>query len=632
MARNCDVLLIEDNPGDAKLVELMLADLCNSTSRYSVNHQATLADALEAAASHHFDVVLLDLSLPDATGIDCLEAVRECMADTPVILVTGRGSESLAVEAMKTGAADYLSKNDLASDVLHRTIHSALEHAEYRRKVQELETFKANIVATASHELRTPLAIIREYVALVRDGIPGPVNGDQTECLDGALRNCDRLASLINDTLDLHRLEHRSVSLRRSRTDLWALLDECTRDFEAQFAKKRQELTVSLPDDLPAVLADGDQISQVIVNLIGNAHKFTPAGGKVSVSVTARTNDVVVRIADTGPGIDKDDQERIFEPFAQINRMDAPGAQGTGLGLAICRRIVDAHEGSLTVRSELGEGSTFSVSIPVYAERSEMIALLSDQSEAAAQHSRRIGYVAIRVRPLGATDDPRNLLQETASIVTSTLRRSDDVTAVSQDLRIVLAAGQIEKPDSPGLCMRVERAVLDTLGDTVPLDFASGEVGVSDDIEACFDSMVFSPSTRLPTKAVVIGPPDGTAQRACRELATLGGSLEVIAVEEIYEGLLVIGRVQPNLVLIDAAIPAAQINAVAENGRIRGHNCPVFVLSDGSEHTTLADDLSFAQPSDVVRIINQLAGMSQNRRWEPNPRTPRRLPPVGAFQ
>lgn len=609
MARQCDVLLIEDNPGDARLIELMLEDLRNSTSTYSVDHRSSLADALEATESHHFDVVLLDLSLPDADGIDCLSAVRERVGDTPVILVTGRGSESLAVEAMKTGAADYLSKNDLAADVLHRTIHSALEHAQYARKLQELEAFKANIVATASHELRTPLAIIREYVALVNDGIPGPVNDSQKECLDGALRNCDRLAALINDTLDLHRLEQGSTPLRRTRTDLWALLDHCARDFQAQFKKKGQHLEVELPDDLPAVLADADQISQVVVNLIGNAHKFTPTGGRVRLSVVAGTRDVEVRIADNGPGIRPDDQARIFEPFAQIDRADAPGAQGTGLGLAICSRIIDAHEGRLTVESAPGEGSTFSFSVPIHSDRSEMVALLRDQSAAAAHQARRVGFVAVRIRPL-PDRDTRSLVGDIATVVGATLRRKDDVTLVSTHLRLVMAVGQVERPDSPGLLARVERAVLEALGQTVPVDFAAGEMSHGEDPVEVIDSMAFAAATQLPTRALIIGSDRG-ADVAARSLAESGLSIDIVTAEDVYQGMLAFGRFEPTLVLIDSGLPRFEIQAVTEQIAAAEHPCHVLLLADPASHTDIAPEFEGADPFDPGQLVAQVAQLSR---------------------
>ncbi len=608
MARQCDVLLIEDNPGDARLIELMLEDLRNSTSTYTVDHRSSLADALEAAESHHFDVVLLDLSLPDADGIDCLASVQEHLGDTPVILVTGRGSESLAVEAMKTGAADYLSKNDLAADVLHRTIHSALEHAQYARKLQELEVFKANIVATASHELRTPLAIIREYVALVRDGIPGPVNESQGECLDGALRNCDRLASLINDTLDLHRLEQGSTPVRRSRTDLWALLDTCARDFQPQFEKKGQKLVVDLPDDLPAVLADADQVSQVIVNLIGNAHKFTPSGGRVVLGVTARTRDVVVRVSDDGPGIRIEDQERVFEPFAQIDRIDAPGAQGTGLGLPICQRIVTAHEGTLDLESEPGQGSTFSFTLPIHGDRDEMIALLRDQSAAAAHQARRVGFVAVKIRPLDDRDT-RNLVQEVATVVGATLRRKDDVVLVSHGLRVVMAVGQIERPDAPGLLGRLERSVLEALGRTVPVDFAAGEVAHDDDPVAVVDGMTFAPASQLPTRALVIGSAPGVATIACRTLADSGLLIDVVSAEDVYQGMLAFGRFEPNLVLIDSALPRFDI--VSQQIAASNHRCHVLVLSDQENDQGAMQHIVGTNPLDPHQLVAQVAQLAR---------------------
>ena len=589
------MLLIEDNPADARLVAMMLDDLQNSTSSYDLTHVESLSDGVHRLDTGGFDVVLLDLSLPDGRGVENLEPVQERAAGAPVILVTGRGSERVAVQAMKEGAADYLSKSDLNAEVLHRALHNALEKASYRRKLDQLEVFKATLVATASHELRTPLAIIREYVALVKDEVPGPLNEAQRECLEGALRNCDRLGKLIHNTLDLHRLEHNAGDLRRVGFDIWALLDATVRDFNLQASHKGQSLRLDVPPDLPQVLGDPHQIQQVVVNLVGNALKFTPEQGSVRISAKSTVDAVEILVTDDGPGIPEDDLQRVFEPFAQVDRLDAPGPQGTGLGLAIATRIMDAHDGALTVKSQVGEGSTFTFSIPIYSEAGEVNALIHDHALAAVASGKRLTVLAMKLSEVN--DQNRSLIDEVRSVFATTARRRDDSVVAAPGLGLVLGVGETERPGSAGFIERVESAVLEHLGKSVPVLFAYDEIGEADDPTQVLANLQFRPAREVPLRVLVLSETGSDAAVSATLIKHLGDQALIRVASDVLDCMAALGRSGHDVVILEPGTSAQnRLDLVRKIQQVRPHT-QVILLTDGPG---VSRDLGYTGVAEVA--------------------------------
>jgi signal transduction histidine kinase len=374
-AETINLLLVEDNPGDANLLRLALR---KADAVYTLTHTEDLESALQLLASTHFDVILLDLSLPDCHGLETLTRVQSQATDTPVVVLTGNDDETLGVKALQAGAEDYLVKGSVDGCVLSRAMRYSIERHRILSQLKEFDRLKSEFLATASHELRTPLTIIREFVSLVHDGVVGPIAPDQAECLGDALRNCDRLTVLLNDLLDMSKLKSTNIELRRHAVELGELLAVCCHDFALKCRTKNIDLRLELPETLPPVLCDPDRISQAIVNLVGNAYKFTAEGGRIVIRAEDRQTCVALEIEDSGKGIGKRDLESIFEAFTQVDREDGPGAKGTGLGLAITKRIVELHGGTISVESELGQGSHFLFTLPVYEAGTSLVACLED--------------------------------------------------------------------------------------------------------------------------------------------------------------------------------------------------------------------------------------------------------------
>ena len=236
-------------------------------------------------------------------------------------------------------------------------------------KQRELDQMKSNFVANVSHELRTPLFTIQETISLLIDQTAGQSTPQQAKILTLAKKECERLARLINDLLDVHKIEAKQFQIKPSLFVLNDLVEHTIAGFQAWANSKKMTLEIKLPSHPIQVEADPDRISQVLTNLMGNALKYTPAGGKITVEVkTIKKPDsnnsewLRVDVQDTGPGIPQKDKNRIFERFTQLG--SAP-ATGTGLGLAIVKEMIEFHHGRVWVESENGAGSRFIFEIPL---------------------------------------------------------------------------------------------------------------------------------------------------------------------------------------------------------------------------------------------------------------------------
>lgn len=228
-------------------------------------------------------------------------------------------------------------------------------------KQKELDELKASFIASVSHELRTPLHSVRESLSLLLDKVGGSLNPQQEKLLTIASNNIERLSRLINDVLDLSKIEAKQLRLRVSTFRINDLITNTIDTFDAWAKSKQVVIESKLPEPID-VDADQDRISQVLTNLIGNALKFTPIGGKITVEAKKKagaTPLIEISVQDTGPGVAKKDFERIFEKFVQLNTPQLQGISGTGLGLAITKEIVLLHGGRIWVESELGKGSRF---------------------------------------------------------------------------------------------------------------------------------------------------------------------------------------------------------------------------------------------------------------------------------
>ena len=240
----------------------------------------------------------------------------------------------------------------------------ALERANAR--LRELDRLKDQFLANMSHELRTPLNSIIGFSEVLLDGLVGEINPEQRECVEDIHFSGLHLMEIINDILDLSKIEAGRMKLRLDTLDVPALLEEVRATVLALIEEKGQTLTLEVADDLPPVVADRIRIRQVLLNLLSNANKFTPPGGQITLSCRQESPDALLfSVSDTGIGIRPEDHEIVFEEFRQVDGSATRETEGAGLGLAISKRLVEMHGGRIWVESELGHGATFSFLLPV---------------------------------------------------------------------------------------------------------------------------------------------------------------------------------------------------------------------------------------------------------------------------
>ena len=240
----------------------------------------------------------------------------------------------------------------------------------YLRKTREIEQVKADFISMLVHDLRAPLTSIRGYTNVLSEGVYGAVNTDQQSALESVESGCDRLLALIEDILDLAKLEAGKLQLHLSPLQLRPLADRVLADMEPLFAEKRIRVELELPEDLPYVLADGKQLSRVLTNLFSNAAKFTPPGGTVVLAAGPPPHpdeqSLLVSVTDSGEGIPAEMQQLLFGKFQQLPTRGM-FRKGTGLGLAICKEIVTLHGGRIWAKSPVGPqgGTRFLFTLPL---------------------------------------------------------------------------------------------------------------------------------------------------------------------------------------------------------------------------------------------------------------------------
>lgn len=268
-------------------------------------------------------------------------------------------------------------------------------------ELKKLAQVKSDFVSVVSHELRTPLTSIKESISLLLDGTIGEFNSEQVKFLEIAQKNVERLSRLINDILDLSKLESGRMSLHRRRINLNELTRNVyeTMHFNAQ--DKNITVKLELSEDIEEVWVDPDKISQVITNLLSNAIKFNSEGGKIWIRtipvITDGKEHIVFSIRDAGPGIAKEDLPKLFTRFTQLESVLTRRPGGSGLGLAISKNIIELHGGEIWADSEPGKGTDFSFRLPVYRKDMEFNFIIDEEIERTKFHQLKLALIVFKI-------------------------------------------------------------------------------------------------------------------------------------------------------------------------------------------------------------------------------------------
>jgi len=363
---NARILVVDDQEANVTLLERML----RGAGYTSI---ASTTDPREVSALHRtyrYDLILLDLLMPGLDGFQVMAELKEIESDPclPVLVITAQPGHKL--RALQAGARDFVTKPIDLAEVLMR-VHNMLEvrvlHTEAKNnshalqqtveRLTEVERLKKGFLSTVSHELRTPLTSISGSLGLLASGALGALSTEVLDVVAIAERNAIRLMALINDILDLERLQTGTIELQCAAVPVTAVLHRAM-DSLATF-ERTHGVTVETPEVSTMVWADADRIVQVLVNLLSNAVKFSPPGGVVTIAVRCSEGWVEFRVTDQGRGVPATHREAIFERFRQVETSDAREKGGTGLGLAICKSIVEQHGGTIGVEGGAERGSSF---------------------------------------------------------------------------------------------------------------------------------------------------------------------------------------------------------------------------------------------------------------------------------
>lgn len=300
---------------------------------------------------------------------------REALSESGIALLVPLKSKNeltgiLALGPKLAGGGYSWEDIDLLKAV-SRQAATSIENARlYTREMErltqleDLEKLKSSLLLTVSHELKTPITTIKTAIDLLTELDNDPPNSPRGRLVRSINRGVDRLQKLIQESLDYARMQGSQVELDLRPTNLRAVFEEVSDLITTAIRAKGQKLELEIPESIPQVVVDAPSVERVLLNLLSNASKFTPKGGQIKLSCRAQNGNLLISVADNGPGIPKHEQPMLFEEYYRGAGPDTKGQEGSGLGLAIAKHLVEQHGGKIWVRSQEGEGSEFSFSLP----------------------------------------------------------------------------------------------------------------------------------------------------------------------------------------------------------------------------------------------------------------------------
>ncbi|MEN6347756.1 MAG: hybrid sensor histidine kinase/response regulator [Armatimonadia bacterium] len=369
-----NLLIVDDTPANLQVLAAMLKE-----QGFTVRPVPSGELALRAAESEPPDLILLDIMMPEMNGYEVCERLKDNddLRDIPVIFISALSDTSDKVKAFEVGGLDYVTKPFQFEEVRARVgAHLKLrrlqvEAAEHHRQLEqsyeqlrELEELRDSLMHMIVHDLRTPLTSI--ITGLETMETLGELDDLQQELLTVSIEGGHTLLGMINDLLDINKMESGQMELERSEVNAAALAQRCVNQVATLAQEKGLELGVEISESLPVLQADEEKLRRTLVNLLGNAIKFTPQGSvTLAVRHSPEDNALCFAVRDTGEGIPEEAFERIFEKFGQVETRKAGRKMSTGLGLTFCKMVAEAHGGRIWVESELGVGSVFSLALPL---------------------------------------------------------------------------------------------------------------------------------------------------------------------------------------------------------------------------------------------------------------------------
>jgi two-component system sensor histidine kinase/response regulator len=369
MSNQLKILIVDDEAADRNTVRRLLK---TSGMETQITEAANYEEAKEKMSNNLFDCVLIDYLLPDQDGLTLVREIRQQGVKVPLIILTGHGDEEIAVDMMKAGASDYLSKFRLSALRLNQAVRNALriyeaeqEAAIAKQEKEHLAKQKEDFVARMTHDLRTPLVSANHILELFEEGLYGEITAEMSRVIQVIIRSNKNLLEIVNNLLEVYFHENGEKKLNFTKLKIVDLLEEVCQELAPLARDKELELSLNA-ENTGEIFLTGDRLElrRVFSNLISNGIKFTEQGYVKIHLIPATEEDafVTIVIEDTGIGIAAEELPRIFDRLYSGSLESST----SGLGLYLSRRIIDAHGGTITVTSELERGSSFSVRLPKF--------------------------------------------------------------------------------------------------------------------------------------------------------------------------------------------------------------------------------------------------------------------------
>jgi len=363
------VLLVEDSPSDAELFRCMLDRCCPDAN---LTHVSRLAEAISQLVGDDFDAVLLDLQLPDSSGLDTLHRIYEHARGMPIVVLTTTDDPAQAVEAVKAGAEDYITKDTANGENLARCLRYAVERRKLKAALEHREAelsrlsrliTAGELASTVAHEVKQPLAAISGYAEACLNRLESENNNG-----DRVVENLRAIAEQVSHAaavVERIRSYIGKCEPVRAPTSVNTVIQNAVRMLAAEARRRGVKIVLQLQPDLPQVVADPVQLQQVVLNLLQNgldaAGQSASATPQIRISTSDDTalREIRITVSDNGPGIDPDQRKRVFEPLFSTKE------GGMGMGLPICQRLLAAHDGRIEVGVSEEGGAEFTVGLPV---------------------------------------------------------------------------------------------------------------------------------------------------------------------------------------------------------------------------------------------------------------------------
>lgn len=453
------ILIVDDE----KDIRQLLYQALTQMGGYRVEMANDGEEALQKIENSKFDLVLTDMRMPKMDGLQLVKELSKRRPEIATVVMSGHGSIDAALEAVRRGASDFLSKPFNLPEIIVR-LNKAMEERqrlnhlsklvnhleESIAELRKLDQIKSEFVAVASHELRTPLTAIKNAVQLLLMEKAGELNENQKKFLAMAERNINRLINILNDLLNLSRIESGKMVMRLEELNLRSILELLYFSFKPQAEEKSIQLKLNLPAKLSPVYGDKEKVEQILSNLISNSLKFTPPKGEVVISAEPLEGDedmMAIAVKDTGIGIPAEHLDKIFEKFYQVEDSLQRSHGGTGLGLAITKGLVEAQKGKIFVESEPGKGSVFTFTLPLSrGERREVQFryILDKEFRRAQENQTPLSLLLTEIiAPPG--EEVEAILPELEKIARESIYRKSDIILMREKEKILVALLGVDK-------------------------------------------------------------------------------------------------------------------------------------------------------------------------------------------